>query len=549
MAGRYRPGSCRVGTRLRYNQTSEARRLNRTKPGIPLILTLALLLLAACGDGSVTDAPEQQASPAAPSEPAPAPDRAGPVGEENPGLAPTATEEAAQPSYIFRETWTGDLDVMEERRVIRVLTVYGVGRYFLDGAEEKGLIREICDLLERYINKRLKRKTLKVHVVVTPVARDQLVPALLAGQGDIIMAGLSITPERQVEVDFTIPVSKPVSEILVTGPAAPAIASIDELSGQTVYVRHSSSYRESVEALNRRLRETGRAPVEIAPVSELLEDEDLIEMVNGGMLPWAIVDNYKLEQWGEVFADLEPRPDIVFREGAQIAWAFRKESPLLQNALDAFLKDHREGTLTGNVLRNRYYRDFDWAANALEGNDFNRFEELKHIFEKYGEQYSIDYLMVAAQGYQESRLDQNARSHAGAIGVMQMLPSTARDPNVGIPNIEEVDSNIHAAVKYLEFLRERYFSDPGIDDFNRTLLALATYNMGPRNMINVRNKAAKLGYDPDVWFDNVEVVAAKNIGREPVQYVANIFKYYIGYRLSTEQELRRQAARERAGID
>ncbi|MEJ2531158.1 MAG: transporter substrate-binding domain-containing protein [Halioglobus sp.] len=438
---------------------------------------------------------------------------------------------------------------MEERRVIRVLTVYGVGRYFLDGAEEKGLIREICDLLERYINKRLKRKTLKVHVVVTPVARDQLVPALLAGQGDIIMAGLSITPERQVEVDFTIPVSKPVSEILVTGPAAPAIASIDELSGQTVYVRHSSSYRESVEALNRRLRETGRAPVEIAPVSELLEDEDLIEMVNGGMLPWAIVDNYKLEQWGEVFADLEPRPDIVFREGAQIAWAFRKESPLLQNALDAFLKDHREGTLTGNVLRNRYYRDFDWAANALEGNDFNRFEELKHIFEKYGEQYSIDYLMVAAQGYQESRLDQNARSHAGAIGVMQMLPSTARDPNVGIPNIEEVDSNIHAAVKYLEFLRERYFSDPGIDDFNRTLLALATYNMGPRNMINVRNKAAKLGYDPDVWFDNVEVVAAKNIGREPVQYVANIFKYYIGYRLSTEQELRRQAARERAGID
>ena len=512
------------------------------------ILTLVILLLTACGEEAVPDAALQQAGPATPSEQA-GPERAEPVEEEDTGLEPTAAEEAMEPVYLFRETWTGDLDVMEERRVIRVLTVYGVGRYFLDGAEEKGLIVELSSRLERYINKRLKRKTVKVLVVVTPVARDQLVPALLAGQGDIIMAGLSITPERLDEVAFTIPVSKPVSEILVTGPAAPAIASIDDLSGQTVYVRHSSSYRESVEALNLQLEEAGSAPVKIAPVSELLEDEDLIEMVNSGMLPWAIVDDYKLQQWGEVFADLEPRPDIVFREGARIAWAFRRESPMLEQALNAFLKENREGTLTGNVLKNRYYRDFDWAANALAGNDYNRFEELKHIFEKYGEQYGVEYLMVAAQGYQESRLDQDARSRAGAVGVMQLLPSTATDPNVGIPNIEEVEPNIHAGVKYLDFLRGRYFSDPGIDDLNRTLLALATYNMGPRNMINVRNRAGKLGYDPNVWFDNVEVAAAKTIGREPVQYVANIFKYYIGYRLSIEQELRRHAARERAGID
>jgi membrane-bound lytic murein transglycosylase MltF len=515
---------------------------------MPHILIFVILLLTACGDGAVTDAAMQQASPVTPSEQL-VPEEAESAGEDRAGLRPTATEEAMPPVYVFRETWTGDLDVMEERRVVRILTVYGVGRYFLDGAEEKGLIKEVSDRLERYINKRLKRKTVKVYVVITPVARDQLVPALLAGQGDIIMAGLSITPERQNEVAFTIPVSKPVSEILVTGPAAPAIDSIDELSGQTIYVRHSSSYRESVEALSLRLEAADRAPVEISPVSELLEDEDLIEMVNSGMLPWAIVDDYKLEQWGEVFANLKPRPDIVFRDGARIAWAFRKESPLLEEALNAFLKDNREGTLTGNVLKNRYYRDFDWAANALEGNDYNRFEQLKHIFEKYGEQYGVEYLMVAAQGYQESRLDQSARSHAGAVGVMQLLPSTARDPNVGIPNIEEVEPNIHAGVKYLDFLRERYFSDPGIDDINRTLLALATYNMGPRNMINVRNKAGKQGYDPNVWFDNVEVVAARNIGREPVQYVANIFKYYIGYRLSTEQELRRQAARERAGIE
>lgn len=534
-------------TRVHNNQTREGRRLHRTPPAISCILTLLILLLAACGEGAESDVEVPQASPATPSAQA-APEQAEAPGQESTGLEPTAAEEAMKPAYVFRETWTGDLDVMEERRLIRVLTVYGVGRYFLDGAEEKGLIREISSRLERYINKRLKRKTLKVHVVVTPVARDQLVPALLAGQGDVIMAGLSITPERQDEVAFTIPVSKPVSEILVTGPAAPAIAAIEELSGQTVFLRHSSSYRESVEALNLRLEEAGSAPVTIAPVSELLEDEDLIEMVNSGMLPWAIVDDYKLEQWGEVFANLKPRPDIVFREGARIAWAFRRESPMFEQALNDFLKDNREGTLTGNILKNRYYRDFDWAANALEGEDYNRFEKLRHIFEKYGEQYGFDYLMVAAQGYQESRLDQSARSKAGAVGVMQLLPSTAKDPNVGIPNIEEVDPNIHAGVKYLDFLRERYFSDPGIDPLDRTLLALATYNMGPRNMINVRNRAGKEGFDPDVWFDNVEVVAAKAIGREPVQYVANIFKYHIGYRLSMEQEVLRHAARERAGI-
>ena len=119
---------------------------------------------------------------------------------------------------------------------------------------------------------------------------------------------------------------------------------------------------------------------------------------------------------------------------------------------------------------------------------------------------------------------------------------------MGINNIHEVDANIHAGIKYLDFLRNRYFSDQGIDPRNQTLLALAAYNAGPSRMINLRNKAAKLGYDPNVWFDNVELVAAKEIGRETVQYVANIYKYYLAYRYSIEQQARHQEARERAGV-
>ena len=221
---------------------------------------------------------------------------------------------------------------------------------------------------------------------------------------------------------------------------------------------------------------------------------------------------------------------------------------MLESAVNDFLKKNREGTLVGNVLKNRYIRDFDWAANALDDSDYERFLDLQHIFQKYGEQYRVDYLVAAAQGYQESRLNQKARSSAGAIGVMQLLPTTAKDKNVGIHDIHNVDSNIHAGIKYLDFLRTRYFDDPVIDTRNKTLLALAAYNAGPSRMINMRNKAKKLGYDPNVWFDNVELVAAKEIGRETVQYVSNIYKYYIAYRYTLEQQAGHAEARQRAGM-
>lgn len=449
---------------------------------------------------------------------------------------------------IFGDTWTGDLDAMTERRLIRVLTVYSVGRYYLDQGQEKGLTYEMMKIFEEFLNKKLSRGHLKVNVMFVPVARNQLIPALLEGRGDLIAAGLSITPEREKLVDFTLPISKPLQEILVTGPTAPPLGRIEELAGQTLYVRHSSSYRESVEALNEKLLAAGRQAVVIESVSELLEDDDLIEMVAGGLLPWAVVDNYKTQLWDGVFDNLVVRDDIVFQDGTELAWAMRKSSPGLLALCNEFVKKNRMGTLTGNVLANRYIRDFDWAANALEQGDYQRFQELEDIFRDYAQKYGFDHLMLAAQGYQESRLDQSVRSKAGAIGIMQVLPSTARDPNVSINNIREAEGNIHAGTKYLDYLRDRYFSEAEIAEWDQTLLALAAYNAGPRRMINLRNKAAKMGYDPNKWFDNVEVIAAKDIGRETVQYVSNIFKYYVSYRLSREQTAQREAAREKVGI-
>jgi len=510
-----------------------------------LLLTLLFTSLVAFGDEQATAAKKTEASTRAPEPATAAPESA----------APEAADQAQPPAPLpqtrvaFMQPWTGDLNGMEERRVVRVLTVYGVGRFYLEDGIEQGLVAEFMSMFEDFLNERMGREHLRVHVVIVPVARDQLIPALLAGRGDLVAAGLTITESRAQQVDFTRPTSKPVREILVTGPTAPPIETVEDLAGETVHVRFSSSYRGSLEALNEELAAKNLAPVRIEPISELLEDDDLIEMVNGGLLPWAVVDDYKPQLWNSVFTSIEVRDDIVLREGDRLAWAIRPDSPQLMAAANEFLRDHSEGTLMGNILRNRYIRDFDYAAHALNKEDYQRFEDLVGLFENYGEDYGIEHLLAAAQGYQESRLDQSARSAAGAVGIMQLLPSTAADPNVGIPDITTEEPNIHAGIKYLSFLRERYFSDPDISQLNQQTLALAAYNAGPARVRSLRAKAAAEGYDPNVWFDNVEVIAAREIGRETVQYVANIYKYYLGYRLAAMQQSRRAEARDAAGIN
>ena len=512
-----------------------------------LCFLLTLLLLVACNESATSD-----------SAMAISPDEPGPAVEAVPDENAKSNEIAKQPQsrrsldQIQQELnipqlsipWTGDLDGMEERRVIRVLTVYGLGRYYVENAQEKGITYELFKMFEDALNKAQGKKHIRTHVVFIPVARDELIPGLLSGRGDLAAAGLTITPEREDLIDFSEPVSRALSEVLVTGESAPAITTIDDLAGHDMYVRASSSYRSSLDALNRRFRDEGKEEINILDVSEFLEDEDLMEMVNSGALEWAVVDDYKARKWVDVFENLTVREDIVFRTGGRLAWAIRKDSPKMMAAINEFLKTHRQGTLKGNILINRYIRDFDWTQNALGAEDYERFREVVGIFEKFGDEYGFDYLVVTAQGYQESKLRQTARSKAGAVGIMQLLPSTAADPNVGISDISMAEDNIHAGVRYLNFIRNRYFNDPEMDDFNKTLFALAAYNAGPARITRLRTKAEQQGYDPNKWFDNVEMIAAREIGRETVQYVSNILKYYVVYRLSIIRILQRQESRE-----
>jgi membrane-bound lytic murein transglycosylase MltF len=448
----------------------------------------------------------------------------------------TAAEQPEQTDFMpLIEKWQGDFDGMAKRREIRALVVYSKTFYFLDQGRQRGATYELLKEFEKFVNKKLKTKTLKVRVLFIPVRRDQLIPWLVDGRGDIAAANLTITPQRGNQVDFSDPLSSGIKELLVTGPAAPTVKTLDDLAGKEIHVRLSSSYYESLVKLNQAFQKDGRKKINLIAADEMLEDEDLLEMVNAGLIPMIIVDSHKAHFWEQIFANIKVHPDIAVRTGGEIAWAFRKHSPKLRAVANEFVKGHKKGTLLGNILLKRYLRDTRYVKNSATQAEMEKFRSMVALFEKYAGQYEFDYLMVGAQAYQESGLDQRKRSPAGAVGVMQLLPATAADPNVGIPDIEKLDKNIHAGVKYLRFIVDRYYKDEQMDDVNKLLFAFASYNAGPARVSGLRDKAAKMGLDPNIWFHNVEVVAAREIGRETVQYVSNIYKYYIVYRRLVDQ--------------
>jgi len=449
--------------------------------------------------------------------------------------AAAAQETPTTPAPQMVGTWTGDFDGMVERRRIRALVPYNKIMYFFDQGQQRGATYELLRAFEKQVNKDLRKRTLKVELVFIPVNRDELIPGLLEGRGDIAAGNLTITPARQELVDFSAPLRGDVSEILVTGPAAPELTRLYDLSGKTVHVRKSSSYYESLQRLNGLFKKARMAEIELAIADENLEDADLLEMVNAGLIPMIVIDNHKAEFWDQIFDDIRLHPEIAVNRGGRIAWAFRKGSPKLKKVIDKFVRKNRKGTLLGNILLNRYFKNAKYVKNALSPKALAKFKATVGFIHKYAKQYDFDWLLVAALGYQESGLDHSKRSKDGAVGVMQVLPSTARDPNVNIPNIKELEPNIHAGVRYLHFLHNRYFKKTEVDQLNQWLFTFAAYNAGPARIAKLRREAPKMGLDPNKWFRNVEHVAAKRIGRETVQYVSNIYKYYIAYSLAFEK--------------
>jgi membrane-bound lytic murein transglycosylase MltF len=435
-------------------------------------------------------------------------------------------EEALMDRVLERRTE----DLSEKWKTVRVLVSYNKTNFFEVGGQIKGFEAELMRQYEKYLRKSAPQKGAKINVTFVALPFVDLIPALIDGRGDIAAAGLTITPERQERVDFTDPYIGNIDEIIVAAQSVTGLARKADLSGRNIHVVSGSSYVQHLEKLNLQFAQEGLDPIEIVEAGENLESADLMQMVNAGIFELTVVDSHIAELWSKVLQNVILRGDLKIHSGGNIAWAVRKNNPRLLSSLNAFLGGHREGTLVGNMLIKRYYENTKWIQNPLKKAEKERLAQLGDLFRKYADRYEFDWLKIAALAYQESRFDQKKKSGRGAVGVMQIKPDTAADPNVNIENVFTLENNIHAGVKYLAFLRDRYFDDAAIDTSAKVNFTLAAYNAGPARIRSLRRQAKEMGLNPNKWFFNVEHIARKEIGMETVQYVANVNKYYIAYK-------------------
>jgi len=353
--------------------------------------------------------------------------------------------------------------------------------------------------------------------------------------GDVIGFPLIVTPEREQVALFTTPIHPNVKQVIVTGPKLTQINTLEDLSGKEVYANPLTVYYENLQRLSESLQKAGKPPILVKAADPNLNDEDMLEMVNAGLIPATVTINVRANFWAQIFTHLTVHHDIVVKEEGQLAWATRKDSPHLRELLDEFIKGHAVGTSFGNTLARRYTQSTRWVKDSTSTEEMAKFQAYVRYFQKYAAEYNFDYLMLVAQGYQESLLDQSRKNPSGAVGIMQVIPKNAAAPPISISNVDTAQNNIEAGAKMLRHIADTYFNDPKLDALNKTLMVFASYNAGPNRIARLRKQAAAEGLDPNQWFGNVELVVAKDIGQETVRYVSNIYKYYVAYKLTLER--------------
>ena len=456
-----------------------------------------------------------------------------------PELAPSVSTRTALRTQ-FAGRFTGDFDAMLDRRLIRLVVPYSPTLFFEDKGTIYGTAANGAQLFEGWINKTFALGARPLTVPLTPVSREKLFDTLLAGDGDIAAGDITITDELRKKVAFSEPVISSVREIVITREDAPELDGAEALSGKEVAIGRSTAYYESLTKLNERLTAQGKPAVTITIVPDILEVADLMEMTAAGLLSATVGDDWVAGLWVQIIKGLRLHPKAALREGAEIAWAVRPDNPKLLATLNRAIAE-----ITGNVNRwsdqtRSYLLELKQLHTATQGADVQRFRDTVEIFRRYANEYRFDTLMLVAQGYQESGLDQRTVSRAGAVGLMQIMPQTGRE--LGVGDIHKADPNVHAGAKYMAQLMDEYFNDASFDEQNRNLFAFAAYDAGPVKIQSLRREAQAEKLDPDLWFNNVERVAAARVGQEPVQYVRNIYKYYVAYKLIEEADAAKKAA-------
>uniref|UniRef100_Q31FI9 Solute-binding protein family 3/N-terminal domain-containing protein n=1 Tax=Hydrogenovibrio crunogenus (strain DSM 25203 / XCL-2) TaxID=317025 RepID=Q31FI9_HYDCU len=422
----------------------------------------------------------------------------------------------------------GDLPELRKRRLIRVLVSYTRTNFFLTPKGFRGLEYDLLMAYEAYLNRGPRKQRYETHLTFIPMPFSDILPKLQAGYGDIAASGFTITPEREAMVDFTSPYINNVKEILVSSKDAEPIEKLADFSGKQIIVVSNSSYIIHLEAINQTLGRLGLPTMEIVKADPLIESEDILELINEGIYQYTVVDNHIAYIWQRVLDNIQLHEDMIVHHDSNIGWAIQKNNPRLKASLNDFIQAYAQpGRFLGNAIFQKYFKNTYWIEKPLTHDLLKRVHCLKYYFQLYAEFYGFDWKLIAALAYQESRFDPNKRSHAGAIGIMQVRPSTARDRNVNLPDIKKLETNIHAGVKYLAFLRDRYFSSNDYTPEEKDNFTLAAYNAGPRKVLQLQQKTKQLGLNPYKWFYNVETTARQVIGHETVNYVTSIQKMRI----------------------
>ncbi|MCU0984032.1 MAG: transporter substrate-binding domain-containing protein [Acetobacteraceae bacterium] len=459
----------------------------------------------------------------------------GAAAEDDDTLPPATGEELL---LQINEPWFGDLPGLRQRGFIRVLTTYNRTNFFIDQGQGRGLEFEATQRFAAWLGDRRTPDAARggpavpIRMVYVPVPREELIPSLVAGRGDMIAAGMTATEERARQVLFTEPYIRRVDEVVVRHKDAPAIETIEDLAGKTLLLTRGTSYVPNARAVSERLVAAGRQPIRIIEAPPYLETEDVLELVNAGTVRYTIADDHLAEVWDKLLPDLVVQHGVHLVSGGTIAWAVQPGATALKTAIDAFLGTLLADRATAMTIYRRYFENVAFIRNPFGPTERDRTRQLAPHFRTVAEQAGFDFLLMMAQGFQESRLDAQARSPVGARGVMQLMPATGAE--MGVRDLHNAQENIQGGVRYMQKLRETYFNDPAIAPLEQVKFALAGYNAGPNRINRLRQEAAAQGLDPNVWFGNVERVVQRRVGSEPVRYVANIFAIYAMYAMAND---------------
>jgi membrane-bound lytic murein transglycosylase MltF len=412
---------------------------------------------------------------------------------------------------------------------LRVLVNYTRTDFFVSEGKPRGFEYEyLCEFL-RFLNQRLQRhdNPMRLEFVVTDLER--MLRDLIDGRGDIAAANLTITPARQATAAFSLPYLTDVDELVVTNRSVSAPASLADLAGKRVLVPAGSSYIEHLEDLARAQKEAGKAPVEVVQAEHGLESEDILELLNAGIVGYTVVDAHRARLWAQVLPNIAVHDKVVVNRGGNIAWAVRPESRELLAALNAFIAHEGARSAMNRMLFDRYFRDTRWIVNPVSRPMLRRQAAVIDAITRYSAAAGLDWRLVLAHAVAESGLDPTSRGRNGAIGIMHVTPAMAAQ--VGVTDIDQVNRNIEAGVRYLAKLRTMYEKETGADERASVDLALAAYRVGPEQLRTMQHYARELGLDPAKWEKNVALVADLTLGDEPAREVDEVHLYLEAYRL------------------